>query len=348
MALKGMRWVLLSSGLLLWAGSAHASTVAILIPSSSSPALTEALSRIRGELLSVGLEVKTMEGPTDRDGTRHDPRAWIKRGEGLEGLDAVVEIVGDVTPVAVDVWVIEHSPRRVEGTRVSPDLGEGNVVERLAIRAVELLRSTFLEHDMAARARREISSTKPAVTTPTPTEMPPPTHRLERFGVEAGAAVLTSLDGVGPAILPLARFDWAARPWFVLQATLAGLGTHSTVASSVGSAQIAQQFGELGASYRLWPDRPLEAFLSLSAGALHFSIDGRANSPAKGHSLDHWSFMLDGSAGAILRLPERYFFSLAAHAQMAETYVAVYLADVVVATAGRPNLAMSLTLGAWL
>jgi hypothetical protein len=52
--------------------------------------------------------------------------------------------------------------------------------------------------------------------------------------------------------------------------------------------------------------------------------------------------------GAGLRLPGRYYLTLAAHVHMAEPYVTIYFVDRVVATSGRPNLALTLTVGAWL
>ncbi len=67
-----------------------------------------------------------------------------------------------------------------------------------------------------------------------------------------------------------------------------------------------------------------------------------------GHRVDQWSFLLDGSLGAGLRLYRRYYLTLAAHVQMAEPYVAIHFVDAVVATSGRPNLLLTLTVGAWL
>jgi hypothetical protein len=88
--------------------------------------------------------------------------------------------------------------------------------------------------------------------------------------------------------------------------------------------------------------------LALSAGVLRTSVEGRADSPRQGHTVDQWSFLLDGSLGAALRLPDRYTLTLAAHVQMADPYVAIHFVDRVVATTGRPNLALTLTVGAWL
>jgi hypothetical protein len=81
---------------------------------------------------------------------------------------------------------------------------------------------------------------------------------------------------------------------------------------------------------------------------LHTAIDGAADAPAAAHVVDRWSFLVDGSVGARVQLPGRTFFTLALHAQVAAPYVAVHIADTVVATTGRPNLLLALTVGAWL
>ena len=43
-----------------------------------------------------------------------------------------------------------------------------------------------------------------------------------------------------------------------------------------------------------------------------------------------------------------YHLTLAAHVQVAEPYIAIHVVDTLVATSGRPNVLLSLTLGAWL
>jgi hypothetical protein len=58
--------------------------------------------------------------------------------------------------------------------------------------------------------------------------------------------------------------------------------------------------------------------------------------------------LIDVSVGAGLRLRGRSYVTLAAHAQVAEPYVAIHIVDKVGATSGRPNLLLTLTLGAWL
>ena len=87
---------------------------------------------------------------------------------------------------------------------------------------------------------------------------------------------------------------------------------------------------------------------ALAAGALRTSVEGQASLTTDGHSVGQWSFLLDGSLGAGLRLYGRYYLTLAAHLHLAEPYVAIHVVDAVGATAGRPNLLLTLTVGAWL
>ena len=88
--------------------------------------------------------------------------------------------------------------------------------------------------------------------------------------------------------------------------------------------------------------------MALAVGVLRTAVDGEAVGPAQAHVVDGWSFLVDGSAGARVLLPGRTFFTLAAHVQFAQPYVAVHIADTVVATSGHPNLLFTLTVGAWL
>ena len=348
-----VRLALLSWFLLLWATPAYAGTVAIVQPVNPTPDLTETLSRIHGELLSVGLEVKVIHLPADPGLGRTDARVWLEQIAAEGQLDAVIDIVGEIAPDAVDVWVIEKLPRRLEVSRIALEPNTRNASETLAIRAVEVLRSTFLEKDMEARERHSLPMAQP-VPHPTTATFPrgarqesAPGH-VEHLGVAAGVAALTSLDGVRAAIMPMAQVNWRARSWFDLQVAFAGLGTRPTAATTDGSAQIAQQYGTFGGCFGLHSDGLLWPLVALSGGVLHTALEGHADLPRQSHNVDQWSFLLDGSLGARLRVADRYYLTLAAHVQMAEPYVAIHIVDTVVATTGRPNVALTLTIGAWL
>jgi hypothetical protein len=290
----------------------------------------------------LGLEVEVLARPRETDAA--DTRGWLEQTATERGIDAVIDVVGDATPTAVDIWILERSPRRSQVSRVALEPNTPNAAETLAIRAIEVLRANFVEIDLAARAR----ANAPVAETPLDVPAKPPARRGEHVGLEAGAAVYTSLDGIGPAILPLVRVDWAVSSWLVAQATLAGFGTRPTLETSAGSATVAQGYGVLGLCYCSPSDPGVRPFVSLSAGALRTSLDGRADPPEEGHPVEQWSFLVDAGVGARLRLADRYYLTPAFHVQLAQPTIDVHFVDELVASSGRPNLLASLTVGAWL
>lgn len=336
--------VILTSVVLVWAGSAFAAAVAIVRPPTPSADIDETLSRLRGELLSVGLEVVIADRPADDDLAGSDFRAWVEHVVAEHGASAVTVIGGDDVPNAVDVWLAKASGR-FEVAKVAVPPNTENASQILALRTIEVLRANLLDVDWAARGR----SDSPAVAPP-PADMhqEKAPSQSAHLGIEVGAAAVTSLDGLGTAIMPTLRAGWAVRPWIEVQAAVAGAGTRSTVTTTAGSARVSQQYGLLGGCYRFRSERRLWPFFSLSLGVLHTAVEGQAKSPNDAYSPDQWSFLVDGSMGTGLRLFGRYYMTLAAHVQIAEPYIAIHFADTVGTVSGRPNLLLTFTVGAWL
>lgn len=323
---------------------ALATTVAIMRPAPFTADAGEALSRLHGELLSVGFEVKVVERPAMADAGA-DALAWLEPVAAEQGAKAILAIVGE-PPLAVDVWVVRTQPSRFELSRVAVDPGTANPYERLALRAIEALRASLLEIDLAARERRQ------APLPPTATlSRPSPKEELatkRSLGLELGAAAVMGLDGVGPALLPMLRLTWALGPRFLAQAAWAGPGTRGAVTTSAGDAHVAQQFGTLAGCYRFRPQRRWWPFMALAAGVLRTSAEGQDGASTQGHTVRQWSFLMDGSVGTGVQPFSRYYLTLALHVQLAEPYLALHFLDTVGATAGRPNLLLTLTVGAWL
>jgi hypothetical protein len=302
------------------------------------------VARIHGELLSVGFAVEMADRPGTRAPGTPDYRSWLVWLADSNRLDGVVDVVGDAEPVAVDVWIAAGAPAGLQLSRVAMDSQGDNASERLAVRSVEVLRSHFLEVDLASRRKRPAPASMEVAAPPPVTADEEP----ERIGLAAGGAVLSSLDGVSSQILPVARLAWALRPSWLLDLSLAGLGTGATVGSNSGSADVKQEFALLGGHYRLLSQSSLRPFAGLAAGLLHTSVQGNANLPRQAHAGERWSFLLDASGGAEVRLPGRYYLLAAAHAQVAMPYVAVHVGDGTVASSGRPNLLVALAVGGWL
>jgi hypothetical protein len=326
-------------------GAVRAPKVLIVRPGNSPEVMVETVVRVKGELTSAGFETEIVDGAAP--GNAPDSRGGLEQLAARRGADAVVAIVGDQSPDSVEVWVIDKVTGKSVVRRVPFEPTAERASGRLAIRAIELLRSSFLEIDLAAQDRPNAAAAPPPAVVRF-VEVERLARTPERFGVEVGGAAVMSADGVGPAVLPLVRFAWALHPRFAAEAALAGLGTRPTVETREGSAQVAQAFALVGGTLRFRPDQRVRPFAALSAGVLRTSVDGRADAPNQGRSVNQWSFLVDAGAGAQARLPDRFYLALAFHAQLAEPYLAVRFVDTVVATSGRPNLLATLAIGAWL
>jgi hypothetical protein len=317
-------------------------SVALVGPTVRSPQTNEALSRVHGELLSLGFEVTIVERSRTLDQDPLAARGWLERTIAERGVDAVL----DVEPSGVEVWIVEAAPGRYDVTRVALDTDSDNASEQLAIRAIEVLRSGLLEKGLLKRgAPAPLPAPPPRIAA---REAPSRVHtEATQVGLELGAAALTSLDGVGPAVLPLLRLDWRVRRW-LLRASVAGFGTRPTLVGAAGSAQLAQQYGLVGGSYALATFGDLTPSVGLAMGFLRTSVEGHAASPKQGHESEQWSFLVDGSLGTAFELTRRYYLTVAMHVQLAQPYVAIRFIDDAVASSGRPNLLLTCSLGAWL
>ena len=330
---------------LSWVAPARAATVALLRPASDAPDVKEALFRLQGELLAVNLAVTLINRPPLRDlrdTASPEALAWFRRTSIERDIDAFIDVIGRNAPVAVDVWICERSPRSLRALRVELEPNTENAAAALALRTIEVLRSSFLVLDSMDK-----SPPPAAVSAPQPAPKPsPPTKRSRPLGLEAGAALLTTVDGVGPALLPLVRVSWALSPWLTLQAMGAALGTRPRVQAVEGSVDVAQRFGLFGLCVCPTSSASISPVFSFAAGALHTALQGHASAMNLGHEQESWALLFDGSAGVRLSWSDRFYSTLATHVQLAEPYAAIHFADRVVAKTGRPNLMLALTLGA--
>src|SRR5690606_32844726 len=168
------------------------------------------------------------------------------------------------------------------------------------------------------------------------------------LGVSLGVATLTGVNGVVAAIMPMARVDVAVNPAWTLQVAAAGLGTRPSVEAAFYSAQIEQVYAVLGARYRFYSVQEWHPFVALGAGILSTSVEGRATLPAHAQSDNLRSLLLEASLGADWHPFDDYFFCLASHVHWAAPSANVIVVDSVAATTGQPNLALTLSFGAWL
>ena len=290
--------------------------------------VTETLSR-RTASLAVGFRSPSLTRAASAD----NRRARHTRSDGGLWITAVIDFIEHGAPVAAS-W-ISSGDHRVSRSR----FGRRRASERLAIRqwrSCALAVGGPLGDRAALKARVARAKDLPRAEAEK--------ADAARLGVELGVGALTSFDGVGPALLPMARLDWALDVPVVFQATLAGLGTRPAVATTAGSAHVSQQYGLLGPATASARSVSATVRRACRRSAAH-SVRGAQNHLA-GSALEKL-FLLE-ARGAAVELGGRYYITFATHVQLAEPYLAIHFLDAEVASSGRPNLLVPLTFGAWL
>src|SRR4029079_16454739 len=86
---------------------AEAAKVLIVRPAGVSPELNETLSRLKGQVLSLGLEVAILDPPATVHATAPESRAWLERTAAERQTDAVIDVTANEDSVGIDVWVFE-------------------------------------------------------------------------------------------------------------------------------------------------------------------------------------------------------------------------------------------------
>jgi hypothetical protein len=340
-------------------GTAAAATrVALVRPSPASPAVSEALTRIEGELAAEGFDVVLVDpatgAPTDAANDAAPDEA---------GAQASISFVVDTTARTAELRVVDRLTNKAVVRRTPIDATNASrAAEVLAVRAVELLRASLLELMIEAEP-----PPAPASATPAPARASAPREadrrqakawaakalpaRSEtapsRWAVEAGAGVLASAGGVGPAVVGVLRGRFALAKGLAVRATLAGLGTQPRVdaATGTGSANVAQDLGLVELVARPWPRAALRPTFSVGAGALYTSVDGQASTPYVSRHTSEWSAAADAGAGVELGLGpgDRFAVALEVHALIAQPYPVVRFLDDEAARAGDPSILGTLT-----
>ncbi len=330
----------------LVAEAGWASTVVLVRPANPTAIMAEALVRMHGELVSAGFDVEITTATAGADA-----RASLEKAASGENVGAVVALLGDSKPGSVEVWVIDRVTGKSVVRRVPNQPESDRAAEILAIRAIELLRASLLEIAMVGGREPPIVLKPPPAEVTRFVEHALDSRKPSRWAIEVGGIGVASFGGVGPALLPMIRLDFAVGRYVLMRVTAAGLGTRPHVESSLGSAEmsaeVAEQFGLVEAGVRLRPRRRLQPFFSLGAGARYTSAEGQAVFPYQGQTAGRWSFLADVGTGLRLSLSSRFEIALEVHAQLAQPYPTIRFVNSQ-AVAGRPDLLLCLTLIGWL
>ncbi len=281
-----------------------------------------------------------------------DIRASLELAAAGPDVEAVVAILGEASgePLkdSAELWVIDRVTGKTVVRRVSTEPGSPRAAEVLSIRALELLRASFLEVALASGRTPKVVPQPPPVEVTRWTEAALDDRWRSTWAIEMGGCVLGSLEGLTPSLVPIARLQRSFGDHFLGRVTLAGLGTPSRLDTPSGTADVSLQFGLVEGAWRWRAGTWLQPVLSIGAGALRVSATGQTAFPYHGISRARWSAVADAGMGVRVPIRGRFELAVEAHVQAARPYPVIRFLDAEVAGAGRPTLISSLTLIAWM
>jgi hypothetical protein len=328
---------------------APAPKVILLRPPSVPAAVSEALIRLQAELTVEGFDAQV----TDVDlGT--DVRASLEKVAPTMAATAVVAVVAGDDPASAELWVVDRMTAKTVVRRVHADPKAARVAEVLSVRAVELLRASFLELAITSRPAPDVVEvplpTEPVVTRFVTEELAEAEPDW-RWAVEAGGGGVGAVQGASAGttlmgeFLPVARVQRAFTSRWCARVTFAGLGTQAHVDLPGGYADVSQTVLIAEALVRFRRGRRFEPVISLGAGILRVEAEGHETAPRTGLSTWRVSAAVDAGVGLRVPLrPRRVELGVEFHALLAEPYPTVRFFQTDVARAGRPSLLASVTL----
>jgi hypothetical protein len=341
------------------AAAAEPARVLLVRPAQAQPSTTEALTRIRGELIADGFAVELVSPPP-----AGAPEEVLARALDQPGSAALVGLSLDPDAHSAELWVVDRLTdkrltRRIDIGGEPPD----RVAQVLAVRSVELLRASLLELLIDAQRPTEGPRVSPVATAPQPSEgarlgarrwveKTLPATRLPPWALDAGASVLASPQpsgGIGPAALFTGRVRFAPIPPLQVRLTFAGLGTAPRVAGPQGSsATVSQLLALAEIAWLPWPELRARPILSLGGGTLRVAVDGEASLPYRGTHSAVWCSAADAGTGVEVRIAPRLGVAVEGHVFVALPYPVVRFLDDPAARGASPGLLGSVTLVGWL
>jgi hypothetical protein len=297
------------------------------------------LTRLRAELNAAGFEVTEVE--------RHgeDAREAAEAEPTVAGVFATISIVPR-TADAADIWVVDRVTAKTVVRRIQVPPGTGrDVAPVLAVRAVELLQASLLEalQPPPRDAEAASSSIPPPPVAAVPTEVSawmqarlPPSQA--RFALQAGAGVLHSFSGMGPAFLPVVGLAYRVARDLAVGVRAEGPAFAADLQAPSGTIAVRQELVTLEVTYELLLAGAVRPFAIGGIGVYHLDVVGAAAPPYKGESDDLFAAAVAIGPGARLRLGERVSLLADLRALFIAPQPIVRASGVEVGSMSRPSL----------
>jgi len=319
------------------------SALVVLIPPASAGASSELLSRARGELLADGFRVVVVDPTPEADRLPMLTRVGRDAGAAVTaGLSA------ETDGTTMNLYLVDALSGRVMARRLDePASAAGQRPEVVARQTVDRLRASLL--DFVVENLRSVVSTPreaPAGAPPRPGPSGPGVR--SRFAIEGGLGFLGSFDGVGVAVLPVARARYEIDQRFQLRLTGAWLGTQPRIEAPGGTATVDQGIALAECVAQIWRGHVLRPSLSLGAGVYYAGVTGNGDQPFSSERNSEVTFALDGGVGVAAPIGSHFEAVLEAHALVTAPGIAIRFLDADVARIGRPSVLGTISLAGWI
>ncbi|HVT06891.1 MAG TPA: hypothetical protein VHO67_05520 [Polyangia bacterium] len=358
--MKMGRLAAVAAALLATSGTASAAVpaplprVVLVRPAAAPASVSEALVRLRGELIGAGFDADVLDLPLGADVRasleKFAPPAASASSANAgpasgKSATALVAVVASADPGSAELWVIDRVTGKTVVRRVNAAASDpARVAEILAVRAVELLRASFLE--LAITPASEAAAPGP----PAPPAVErwataPLDARDWTWAIEAGGATALAVSGPWNAFLPVARVERALGRRACIRVGFAGLGTASRVSTPNGSADLSQTVFVAETLLRFRRGHRLEPLISAGAGALRLDVDAHPGEPYQAAGGARWGAAGDMGVGVRIPLDGRRFeLGAEAHAVFAQPFPTAQYFGHEIARVGRPTLLATMTL----
>jgi hypothetical protein len=314
-----------------------APVIAVVLPSATAGPMLDALTRLRGEADSVGLELKLVAPEANAA-----PSAQLARVAEVLRPTAVVALVGGGGPAAaptpsdvpasslrtMDVWFLDPATGQTSVGHLTVDEEAGARADLvLAVRVVDFIRARMFDSLV-----KRLAAGKPRPA-------PAPPHEVSgRRHLAAGVGSLGSFTGFDAAFLPALEIGYGLRPWLRLTLFAAGLGSEPRrELPEFGSASLRQTLLRLSAvavGRTWWRLRP---YAELGADAYFLSVHGIGYGGNVGYDPSSWSPGGHGGGGFGFTVARHVELRFGGSLTLLVREPKVYVADNQVARTGRPT-----------
>jgi hypothetical protein len=311
--------------------ASRSSVIAVIVPSAANVQMVDALTRLRGEAVSVGFEIRLVESSAGME-----PLGQLESVAREIGPAAVVALVGKpdaeqpegASIEAIDVWFLDRTTGKTSVGHLSVEEAAGDRADLvLAVRVVDFIRARMF--DSLVRTQALTREKRHPVAAPV---------AVGRRHLAFGLLGTGSFSGVSAAYLPYLEIGYGFRHWIRLALGAGGFGTqpHNVRVSTAGSATLDEQLGVVSVTLMAPAWWRLAPYVQTGPALFHVAVHGDGDSGYLGHDRLAWSPGWLASAGLEVVFFPHVVLQLSGGALLLLHEPQVFIAGVEVASTGRP------------